>query len=103
MLQVYDSRINMFVQKSYDIIRKQEKQDIYTGPVSPFIDYWFTNNPSSNHVQIIIYGSWHSTFPNEPHLTVEFKTPRWSSGRRHIVPRYDEYQNHYYLHELSIA
>ena len=85
MYSVFDSTtMHQPIQKSYIIRRKMVKGDIYDDNAMWLVNWWFYHNPWSSEVTISIHGSWHQTYPNPPHLSVEFISAGKSSGILHI-------------------
>ena len=69
--------------KSYTIIRKTQRGTIYQDDVSN-IARWFYSTNNTNNITIIVYGSFHQTFPNPEHLTVEIQYDGITTGKMHL-------------------
>ena len=87
MSSVYNISIPVMtsVNKRYTIDRRKVRNTSYLGDISG-IALWFyqTQNIDIDNINIIVYGDFHTTYPNPPHLTVEITYPGFTTGRLHM-------------------
>ena len=76
--------------KSYYVIRKPFGRETYYDDVSS-IARWFYLTNNTDNITIITYGSFHETYPNPAHLTVEIQHDGMSTGRMHLSINADGY------------
>lgn len=87
--------------KTYNVIRKSFRGQIYYGDVERIADWFYqTVDNQPDHITIIIYGGIHQTFPNPQHLTVEFTYDDFTTGRLHMS--IDDY-GYWYQQPLSFG
>ena len=70
--------------KTYTVTRKSFRGEIYRDDVSSIANWVYSENIDTDNIHIIIYGSWHRTYPNPYHLTVEIEYNNTSTGKLHI-------------------
>lgn len=87
--------------KTYNVIRKSFRGQIYRGNVERIADWFYqTVDNKTNNITLILHGGIHQTFPNPQHLTVEFKYDGSTTGRLHMSV--DDY-GYWYQQPLSFG
>mgnify|MGYP000094051417 CR=1 FL=1 len=75
-------------EKTFKVDRKTFKGTKYMGNINDcsLLANWYYNNKNTHAKDLIIniYGDYHVTFPNPPHLTVEFVDGTNNTGRLHM-------------------
>tara|TARA_A100001015_G_C14475835_1_gene513580 strand:+ start:97 stop:462 length:366 start_codon:yes stop_codon:yes gene_type:complete len=75
-------------EKTFKVDRKTFKGTKYQGNINDcsLLASWYYNNVNiyAKNLIINIYGDYHTTFPNPPHLTVEFVDGTNNTGRLHM-------------------
>ena len=69
---------------SYEILNKFNSE--YSGPIE-WIPFWFYTqyDPNADNAHFVIHGDFHSTYPNEPHLSMNIILPDGSeTGMLHV-------------------
>mgnify|MGYP000038065521 CR=1 FL=1 len=72
------------VNKTYTVEKKKVNNNIYPGDISGIAFWFYSNNIEADNINIIIYGNFHSTFPNPPHLSVEITYGGYNTGKLHM-------------------
>jgi hypothetical protein len=83
---------------SYEILNKFNSE--YSGPIE-WIPFWFYTqyDPNADNAHFVIHGDFHSTYPNEPHLSMNIILPDGSeTGMLHVSQ-----ENHANKPNVSIA
>ena len=75
-------------EKTFKVDKKTVKGTKYRGNINDcsLLATWYYNNINiyAKDLIINIYGDYHTTFPNPPHLTVEFVDGTNNTGRLHM-------------------
>jgi hypothetical protein len=69
---------------SYEILNKFNSQ--YSGPIE-WIPFWFYTqyDPNADNAHFVIHGDFHSTYPNEPHLSINvILSDGFETGMLHV-------------------
>ena len=69
---------------SYEILSKLNSE--YSGPIE-WIPFWFYTqyDPNADNAHFVIHGDFHSTYPNEPHLSINVINPNGQeTGMLHV-------------------
>ena len=85
--------------KTYTVERKPFRGEIYSGAVTGIAEWFYQNNNSEDNINIIIHGSIHETFPQDPHLTVQFETSTTTSNKIHLA--FNIEQGYWYQQQRS--
>ena len=72
------------VNKTYTVEKKKIKNTIYPGDISGIAFWFYSHNIEVDNINIIIYGDFHITYPNPPHLSVEITYPGYNTGKLHM-------------------
>ena len=73
------------VTKNYSVNRISVRGGTYNGDSSGLAQWYYTNiDPTSNNIIIHIHGDFHTTFPNDPHLSVVYEHEGTQSQRYHM-------------------
>jgi len=70
--------------KTYKVIRKYFRGDIYNADVSSIAQWFYLSNINTNNITIIIHGGFHETYPNRAHLTIVIEYDGITTGRMHL-------------------
>ena len=83
-------------EKTFKVDRKTFKGTKYMGNIydCSLLATWYYNNKNiyAEDLIINIYGGYHTTFPNPPHLTVEFKNGNDDPGTGRLHMSWDSTQ-----------
>ena len=75
-------------EKTFKVDRKNVRGTKYRGNINDcsLLASWYYNNVNiyAKNLIINIYGDYHTTFPNPPHLSIEFVDGRNNTGRLHM-------------------
>ena len=84
--------------KKYSVTRHKFRNSIYRGDCSGLAIWYYSHmDSSSDNIIIHVYGDYHQTYPNEPHLSVSYETDNHTSQRYHMS--IDQY-GYYYIQPL---
>lgn len=84
--------------KKYSVTRHKFRNSIYRGDCSGLAIWYYSHmDASSDNIIIHVYGDYHQTYPNEPHLSVSYETDNHTSQRYHMS--IDSY-GYYYIQPL---
>jgi len=72
------------VNKTYTVERKRVNNTSYSGDISGIALWFYSHNIEVDNINIIIYGDFHSTYPNPPHLSVEITYSGYNTGKLHM-------------------
>jgi len=75
-------------EKTFTVNRINVRNEKYMGNINDcsLLALWYYNNKNiySKNLIINIHGDYHETFPNPPHLTVEFLDDKNTTGKLHM-------------------